>query len=567
MKRSGEIRVSRRAVVPLVAGGYLAAATAGSAAPLGAAAPGGDLGKVAPDTVLNAGVYRVASNLTVKGDLVLQPGACIEVAAGCTLAVLGAFLAPVSPVFLGAGRVDLNRSRTPVAYPEWFGAVSGASAVDCLPALRACLAAHPVMALRPADYWISDTFVIDRPFVRIWGSGHRGTDSVQGTRLLIQSATADVVRVGAAQPPGSVNAFLQNVDLRWMELGRTVPTDPRGRLPAGLRVQYVLFCHFEGLSAREHSVGFQVTGAVRTRLRDCVAFRSITGRSGGPFYGFRLGGTEAIGLAGANGSVFVDDCNVSIGGAPDLTDSVGLLLEGGFADTFVTAFEATSLATGIRIDGQTALLGGRERSGHANLHLRSPVIDQCLSCGIDLRDTSPFALIDITDPYVAVAPWADAAIRLGGCQGVMTIVGGQLIGRSAARNAKVVGLSALRSSGLDATGLKIADFANPVSFEECTGFRIQGQVHNAMNSGGSGNSAAGAAVLLKECRQGMVQMRISGLAGAFETGVELPRAAGPLVVDTALFDQAVLRGAGVKVGGTVRQPERGASVITIAAKG
>lgn len=535
---------SRRAIAPLIAGAGLAASAA-RAQPAASTPP---LTTLAPDTVLPAGLHKVPTNLTIKGDLVLSPGARIEIARGATLTVLGQFAAPVGPVFSGEGRADLNRSRTPHAHPEWFGAEADNGAADCLPGLRACLAAHPVMILRAADYWLSDTFVVERPFTRIWGAGYRGADRGQGTRLLVRSGSADVLRVGPDRAPGSVNDFLQGVDIRWLELGRTMPVEPgpRGE-PAGLRLQYVLVCQFEGLSSRESGIGFAAVGAVRTYLRDCIAFRSLPGKVRGTWRGFQLGGYESVGLAGTNGSLFVTDCNVSIGGSPGVEDAVGMLLEGGFADTFVINLEVTSLTTGIRIDGAAQRIGGMASVGHANLHLRMPIIDQCGSVGIDIRATSEHALIEISDPYIAISPRGAAAIRATGARGATTIVGGQLIGRSARNSTSAAGLALRGSSGIDVTGLKIADFAVPVSLSDCTGIALSGQVHNPQVRTGS------PAIALQHCRNVSVRMRISGADQPFASGVSLSESPpGPVLVDATLIDDTALRTAPVVIGKDAR---------------
>ncbi len=486
--------------------------------------------------VLPPGRWRVDADLTLNSGLVLSPGARIDIAAGRRLTVQGAFSAPVEHVFTGAGTVDLNRAALVAAHPEWFGAQPGNGAADSLPALRACLAAHPVMLLRADDYYLSDTWAIERPFVRIWGSGYLGRVQGEGTRLIVKSATADVVRVGPARQPGAVNDFLQAVDLRWMNLGRTERVSSGGgREPAGLRAQYVLLCQFEGLSSRENGVGFAAVGAVRSTFRDCIAFRSIPGLTAGTFRGFHLGGLDQVGLAGANGSVFLTDCNVSIGGSPGVADAVGLLLDGGFADSFITNFEATSLATGIRVNGRRAEMGGAAVAGHANLHIRMPIVDQCRAVGIEIADTSDYALIDISDCYVAVAPGAEAAIRCTDARGSTSIVGGQLIGRSD-KGGQAAGLAIANSRGIDTTALKIMDFARPVVVHRSSAVRLNGHISNpAVKS-------EGAAVTLADCRTTAVDMRAGGMARAFSDGVSITGARSEsLRVAAQFLDREAIR--------------------------
>lgn len=512
---------------------FAAAASARGTAPESAGSHVRDGG----DTVLTPGTWRVESDLILTSGLIVSPGARIEVAAGCTLTITGAFSAPVEPVFTGAGTVDLNGAALMAAHPEWFGAQPGNGAADCLSAFRACLAAHPVMLLRPDDYYLSDTWTIERPFVRIWGSGYLGRMRGEGTRLIVKSATADVVRVGPSRQPGAVNDFLQAVDLRWMNLGRTEPVNSgSGREPAGLRVQYVLLCQFEALSSRENGIGFSAVGAVRSYFRDCIAFRSLPGVTAGTFRGFHLGGLDQIGLAGANASVFLNDCNVSIGGSPGVDDPVGLILEGGFADSFITNFEATALNAGIRVVGRTEGLSVAATTGHANLHIRMPIVDQCRSVGIEIADTSDFSLIDISDCYIAVASGAEAAIRCSAARGATSIVGGQLIGRSD-QHGRAVGMEIAESRGVETAALKIADFRRPVVIRKSSGIRLNGQITNPVVR------AEGAAISVADSLATTIDMGVNGLPGAFSEAVVVNGAPSDAVrLAPHLVDPKAVRG-------------------------
>lgn len=534
----------RRRDLALVASGLMAASVA--AAATGRVLSAEDArADMTQGGLLKAGIHRVTQDMTVDGDLVLEPGARIDIAPGRILTVRGHFGAPVALVFIGTGTVDLNHGRTVAAYPEWWGATSDDSAADCLPAFTACLAAHPVMLLRAADYYLSDSFVVERAFIRIWGAGYRGAVSGQGTRLLVKSGTADVLRVGPASYPGAVNNFLQGVDIRWLELGRTAPVAPGA---AGLRAQYLLHCHFEGLSARESSIGFAAQGVVRSYFHDCIAFRSLPGSTANAAYrGFLLSGVDAIGLAGANGSIFLIDCNVSIGGSPAVSDPVGLLLEGGFADSFIDRFEATSLETGIRVDGQASRLGDAAIAGHSNLHIRGAIIDQCGRLGIDLRNLSDHALVDIQDVYVAVAPGALAAIAGQDVHGASSIVGGQLIGRSDSAVPGATGLSLHDCSGLDITALKIADFSQPVRLNRCGRVILRGQIHNP------GRQSRQPAVILDTCGDLRIDCSISGRAGAFSDAVVVDRGkGGSVTLEAGMIDAPALTGTVVLLDGVAQ---------------
>ncbi|WP_294256619.1 hypothetical protein [uncultured Sphingomonas sp.] len=510
--------------------------------------------------ILPAGIHRIAADQTIDGDLQLQPGAVLDIAAGATLRILGEFAAPVARVFTGAGRVDLNHGRTPHAHPEWWGAAPGNGAVDSLPALTACLAAHPILHLLPADYFLSDTWVIERPFVRVSGMGFRGTTAGTGTRLVVTNGTADVLRVGPATRPGTVNDYPQNIVVTGIALCRSAPVAGDSAYPpAGMRAQFLLYARFEELSAAEHGIGFVARGLVRSQMINCVAFRSIPGtRRGAPWRGFFLDGTQAIGLAGGNASLFLTDCNATIGGDPALGDNVGLLLEGAFADSFITNFETAGPATGIRVDGRTAAIGGRARDGHVNLHLHMPVIDQCGAIGIDIRDTSPQALIDILDPYIAAAPSAKAAIQCVAQRGALSIHGGQMVGGTNSRSGgSAAGLLARDSAGVQVTGLKVLEHVAPVQLERCRGFAVQVWV-------GASRDMGGPAASLRQCSRGSVSLLLCCNAPAYATGVQLDTDSRRLRIDTTGIDDAAIGGGAdgrVRIGNRSAAQARSADIL------
>ncbi|MFT4026849.1 MAG: hypothetical protein QM676_08625 [Novosphingobium sp.] len=483
---------------------------------------------------------RLVADLVIEGDLRLDPGAAIDVAAGATLVIKGHFDAPVAHVFTGAGRVDMNHSRTPHARPEWWGATPGDGGGDCLPAMRACLAAHPIMQLLPADYHLSDTLIVERPFSRITGAGHRGAVGWQGTRLILNNGRSDVLRAGPENRPSSVNDFPQNIEIRALALCRAMPVDGVGdRRPAGLRAQYLLFARFEQISAAEHGTGFHLHGLVRSQLIDCIAFRSLPGlQKGQPWRGFLLDGIDDIGLAGGNASLFLTDCNATIGGDPQVGDGVGLLLEGAFADSFITNFEATGIATGIRVDGKSEQIGARARSGQVNLHMRMPIVDQCSDAGIVIQNTGPHMMIDMADPYVAAAPSAQAAIRCANMGGSLAIQGGQLVGGSnSAAGGSAVGLLAEDSMGMQVQGLKILDHPGPVQLTRCQGFVLQGWIANPIHVTGRN------AISLRDCTRGAVAFLIGGREGAFIGGVQIDGGVRHMRIDaTGHDDRALVNG-------------------------
>jgi hypothetical protein len=399
------------------------------------------------------------------------------------------------------------------------------------------------MQLGTGDYHLSSTLRIDRPNRRIRGIG-RAKDQ-GGTRLLLRGGGGAVVLVGSETGPGSINDFLRGIDLRWLELGRTAPPGRATGGPGdavGLRIRHVVDSVFEGVRANEHSTGFAVTGAVRSFLRDCAAFRSVRGAADGDtFTGFDLDGRvppPAI-ATGANASLYLTDCAASIGGDPRLRVAAGCRLTGTLSDTFIDRFETTALDLGIVVDGRReALTAAQRASGHVDLHIRGAVLDQCRDAGIRLTGLSDAALVDIGDPYVALAATGTAAIDIAGCGGGISVGGGQLIGAGA--GAPAAGIRLRDVSGIAVAGTKLRDFARPVDAAAVSAFDLDVTIN--------GTTPAGPAIQLANCRHGHVRPRITGRA-AFAAGVAADGGCDAVEIATAGIVPAAVTGDLVRVDG------------------
>ena len=534
--------ISRRAFVAALPAAQLAAAAE-------ARAPGTEVrlaqatsGGVDPG-VLRAGIHVVDEDLTIVSDLMLLPGAVIRVSPGRRLVLNGDFLAPIAPVFQGGGLVDLNGGSAEAAYPEWWGARPDDGAFDSLPALEAAVAAHPEVRLAPRDYFISRTWRILRGHRRIQGGGSNWQGPGRGTRIVVTSDALDVVQVGPDEKPEDVNSFLQGVVIADLELSRSRPAlPPSGRTfeaPAGLRVRHLLRCEFSRLSAREHAIGFALGGAVRTFFRDCHAFRSLNSRrpKEDVFHGFHFDGEAEIGLAGGNASVFLVDCSAGVGGGPPLVRSAGAFLDGAFADSFLINFETVTVGTGIQVIGLAASSnGGRRKTGNANLHIRMPILDQCLTTGIWISALSDYAMVDIHDPYVALAGGAATAIDLRDGQGQVSIVGGQLIGwGNFEAGGSAVGIAGRRCEGLSVSQVKLLGLRRPVELDRCVDFSLEAAINNP------DQASEGAAVRVRDCERGWLRPRIKG-KGAFAAALLLEGANERLSIDVTGVEPAAVRG-------------------------
>jgi len=495
------------------------------------AAPAGPVGV--------AGRIIIGRDTVIAADVTVAPGTSFDVTAGATLTFTGDFIAPTRLIFTGRGRVDLTRSRVVAARPEWWGAVPDDPAVDCSLALHACLSAHHSVQLGTGDYHLAEALVIDRPNRRIWGVGR--SSGFRGTRLLRRGGRGPVVLVGTAAAPATVNAFLWGIDLRWLELGRTAaPESPAGEADdatdtaIGLEIRYVVDCVFEGVRASEHTIGFSLRGAVRTFLRDCSAFRSAPG--GGrrdTFVGFALDGRAApvAIVTGGNASIYLIDCVARTGGDPKLVTSIGLRLTGAMSDTIVERLETTDVNIGILIDGRRDALGAvQRRAGHVDLHIRGAILDQCGDTGIRLTGMSDAALVDIADPYVALAPTGRAD-----CGGNIGVAGGQLLGWTST-DVTATGIRLRATSGVAITGTKLAGFTRPVDAAASVAFELVVGIDHR------GPETTGPAIRLTGCSHGYVRPRITGIAQAFECGVAADGGCDSIDVATAGMVPAVLAG-------------------------
>lgn len=498
---------SRREMLALGSSGIAAASLA---APAAAAPAYASLATDGGDATLPAGIHRLTQKRARVRNLTFLPGAQIEIPAGSSLRVFGTLQAPLDHIFLGDGLVELDQAGNHAAFPEWWGARTNDAGTDCLAAFDRCLRAHPVMQLRAGDYHVSNTWAVERSYVRVEGAGSHGYVPGQGTRIVSGNAASPVMRLGPARLPDGIDAFPWRIEVANLNLARSVPSSAGS---IGLRAQFLVHSRISQVSAFEHGTGFWLGGLIRTHLEHCFAFRSAPGADN--WIGFDCDGSSEIGLAGGNASLFLTDCLASTGGLGTVQGSIGFRCTGAFADTFLTRPETTAVETGIRVAGESGALGGRTRSGHANLHLAQAVLDQC-RVGIEIDDCSAWAAIEVSDPYIGLGSDAQCAIRLDRNQGMISITGGQALGWvDADRGGKAWGVHATDCSGLQIAGFKAIDFRRPLSFQRCRSSDIMAVVANP------GIQGSQAIAWLQDCSQISVRLMGTGRTNAFPYAIEI----------------------------------------------
>ena len=233
-----------------------------------------------------AGNYTLAASHTFPARVTFAKGAILTVVSGQTLTFAGGISAPISQIFSnalsGQGSIVLNDQTTPLGYPEWWGAVANASGTDCAaPATAAVRSGLKRVRFGSADYWFSSTFVIDVPYVEVFGVGMWwGAGGTGGcTRLLANFATGPCVRLGPATSPGGANTYQRNNWLHHLNISRGVAyTAPaigsEASGPTGLLAQYCIDYWIDHVRCEEHNVGFNFTSTVTGYIYRCHGFRS-----------------------------------------------------------------------------------------------------------------------------------------------------------------------------------------------------------------------------------------------------------------------------------------------------
>ncbi|MBW8753926.1 MAG: hypothetical protein JF595_07210 [Sphingomonadales bacterium] len=503
-------------------------------------------GLAAPATSENVtvvtGRLAIEHELVVRGTLTVAPDAGIDMSPGAILRVLGDVVAPATQIFFGPGLVDLTASRAASVRPEWWGAIPNDAATDSEPALARALQAHIAVQLGAGDYFLARPLRIALANRRLTGVGR--AKQAHGTRLVLQSDRGAVIELGSERAPPTINDYVRGVELSHLELGRDRPPRVAGDgqdIATGLRVRHVLDANCEGLRASEHSVGFDVRGAVRSYLRDCVAFRSVPAadRAADRFIAFFLDGRKPPIATGANASLYLIDCNASLGGEPSLRESVGCEMLGAMSDTFLVRFETASLDTGIALDGQAGQLPKVQlRNAQIDLHIDTPVLDQCRVAGVVIAGMGADTMIDIRGPYVGVGSGKAVALSIARSGGAISVVGGQFVAPAAFRQA--TGISLDSASGVDVVSAKLLGLGQPAVLRNSRSSRIDIAV------GTAGEDWPEPAIRLAASHLIHVACRLFGESGRYAAAVDLDAASNEITIETSGIDTARIAGPAIR---------------------
>jgi len=495
-----------------------------------------------------AGTYVLSENVTFTGHVTMENGAVLQLAATKAVTFNGGFTASVSQVFKRAGSTIgdvgiavFSGKKTVTGYPEWWGAVVAAgdatNATNNNTCLDACVQAVAVTSLSKTDYWIQTTWNIRTESVTIKGvPGELGTGA-GGTRIIIRSATADVMQIGLAAYDADNNNWLANVRVEDLELTRDRGVEPpaggsESTGCAGVRLKWTLYTFLVNVWSRESIIGFACEATVQPHFTKCYAARAIAKDGAAPnadyWWGWFMNGYPTSPFPAANASAFFTDCNASLGGVISSTGaspitSVGFNMSGPCSDLFFLRCETLKTQKGMMFGGVGAGGTATQRlNGHIDVQVMGCIVDQFSDRGIMFQDMPTGACVIVGGgTYAAAAGSAPiACYEVRDSTGIIVFAGAQAISNSVP---STIGLYVVGSTGVDATGLAIQNSQRPVTITTSGDCRICPTINIAADSSAVPTQAA---VYLSTANRCYVAPAIrSASANKYSKGVELVGAA------------------------------------------
>lgn len=433
--------------------------------------------------IIPPGTYKITS-LTISVPVAFLGG---SFSIGTGLTFQSSVTAPLKRIFSGAGfaNVVFNHQKMSVGYPEWWGATindtSGAACSANTAAFDACYAALPVTQLQAGYYCTASTWYLTVSNRTVQGvPGASQIPNATGcTRIIVNSATADVIWAGALSDPGSIDSFVNNLTIRDIAMERLVAVTPPGvgsesTAPSGLKVRWVRSSLFEDNvqgGTYSHSTPLNVAFVVDCTFRRQTQFRSENGSSATNdiYWCIACFGVSPYYLQ----SVKFEECQGTYGNALTVS-SIGIAVSGRFQDIAFTNPEYNGMQYGFFLDSSGATV-------NADALLESGIFDQCKIYGILLQGSPSYSAIKLTDNYVAMESSGTSAIAAFGILnngGIVTLSGNQGFGSSST----AVGLAVSRTSGTQYSQVidndtMLTDFVKPVVLATAKNCRISPTIH------------------------------------------------------------------------------------------
>jgi hypothetical protein len=469
--------------------------------------------------VFIAGNYLIGTNTTFTSNVYFSPGAMLTVSTGITLAFNGVLDAPSDQQIFNTSAtnalVTVNPLTTATGYPEWWGAQPNNSSFDSSVAINACIVACRITQLQAGDYYLASGSPIKMqiPHRKLVGKGFY-EEEIAGTvtGVWMMDGSTDVVLMGPASQPGTINDYIKELDLENMFISRTIaPVISSGCV--GVADQWTLYSRKKNVKSAEHMTGFYINNVVQSHNHQLWAFRSTAGTGGGSdlFNGYFLDGRNIIG-SGGNASLYMTECLAGTGGPAPVATSNGYFLLGSFADTFIDHAEVSSCGIGMQLNMTASTTLNFEA---VDLQITNPVLDSCTIACLYFNTTTEFGAISVLGGYGALSAASGntaavyfnasaASVKLMGFQCVMGTVSG------------IPGILATNSSNIDSSCIITECSSSAIDLSTVTNSKFDDVIVNNVTGGSSGGAILGVAV--SRCK---FNNSVKGGAGLWSIGYNM----------------------------------------------
>lgn len=490
------------------------------------------------------GTYLIEANLNVAGQVTVMPGAILKRASGVTVTFQGGINANLHQIFsspAGAGGFFFTPGTLDHAYPEWWQASTNTT--DWLASLQAaCLSGVALVILQARKYIISDVLKLAISYFTLKGkaSWQRGTSTRPTTQIYSSSATADVIQVGPATPPGPspdgdvIGNFSCNVNIEDLEVGRTVLPVAAAvgfevNSPAGIRTQNSVETQVNRVHSTGHCIGFAWKYTVGCKNSECRAMRYNANKSvaNDHFWGYHADG-DAPFLGSGNSSLRIFDGKVT--GASDAANviigSIGFRTFYYFSDIFLDGFEIDHVQIGIDCFGVYQKSGvdtttPQYKSANTDFLIHRYVADACL-IGARFRNLSEYSAVSMLqctlNPSGGATGSGSGAIYIGNSVGMFSIASttGILWQNSDLDfSADNFGLWIDSSNGVSSQGNMWLGARKPIQLTNASFCTIVDEIKNPTQT------TPQAAVYVSASINNEIRPMISGGANVFPAGIEL----------------------------------------------
>jgi hypothetical protein len=365
---------------------------------------------------------------------------------------------------------------------EWFGALpdDNTAGTANVTAIHAALALCPKVVLGARDYWTNATIKHNYANTELLGAGGKydSANGLRGTRLILASATADILQLGPDSSPGAIGTFRQNVRAKGIFCMRSIAPEVT-TASTSIRVQWLLEAYLEDMTGYNSMLGWQFHGSVHCTAYNCTASRDLAGTGGTDSWkGFVATGTSGVG-AGGNPSLYLVQCHADDNRTVK-TNSVGFYADSKFTDNFWIRCETVSCTVGMQVIGNGS---ATYDAGSADLTIEAPKNDAWAVYGLWLSDFGLGGTANITVPYGGAASGATSAIQINDCAGAINFIGGEQLLNYAST---CVGATIVDSSGVHLLGTIISEAGSngAVVLSSADGCRIEPHVVNDSVTGG-----------------------------------------------------------------------------------